>query len=165
MHGVPVESDRPSLVLIRDPVATDYSRYRVQRDRWRDLDELSMDWLQAELLHYSSFYDQALTVLEHQERGLLLRYEELVAGPEALQKVADFLRIRPKLEPSFVWRVTRFENFVQPGARTFYRCGSNSAWTTDERWVTALCRFKICHLSDSDIVWPPLTSVRPLRID
>jgi hypothetical protein len=139
VHGVAKESDLATMVLIRDPVATVYSRYRTQREGWHNLTELSVDWLRAELLHYASFYDEALAVLSRQQdRGLLVRFEDLVAGPQSLDRVTSFLGISPKLEPSFVWRLMRFDNVVKPGARTFYLAGDNAAWATDEGWIAAL---------------------------
>lgn len=139
IHGLAAESEREMIVLIRDPIATAYSRYRVQHDRFRDLEEFSGAWLRAELLEYSKFYSHAFTVLEQQgERGLLLRWEDLVAGPQALENIAAFLNIRPKLNPSFVWSVMRFDNAVKDGERTFYRSGNNGAWTADERWLEAM---------------------------
>jgi hypothetical protein len=47
VHGVATESDRPTIVLIRDPMATFYSRYRTRREGWHNLSELSADWLRA----------------------------------------------------------------------------------------------------------------------
>ena len=139
IHGVATASEFDVIVLIRDPIATAYSRYRVQRDRFKDLAQFGSAWIRAELLHYSAFYDQAFVALESlQDRGLLLRWEELVAGPEALERVAAFLNIVPKLWPSFVWSLTRFDTFVKPGDRTFYRSGSNVAWREDKQWVATL---------------------------
>jgi hypothetical protein len=140
-HGFPAVSAFLTIVLIRDPIATAYSRYRVDRDRWGDATVLTSDWLRSELFRYSDYYNQALNVLaDQEERGLLVRWEDLVVGKEALERVVAFTKHTPKLKPSFVWSATRFENFVRSGKRTFYRSGTNSAWQVDSEWVEVLSR-------------------------
>ncbi len=143
VHGVPRESDLPTIVLIRDPVATVYSRYRTRREGWHNVSQLSVEYLRAELLHYTSFYDEALAVLSRQtDRGLLVRFEDLVAGPQSLDRVVAFIGTTPKLQTSFVWNLMRFDNVVKPGTRTFYLAGDNTAWATDEPWIAALSSMK-----------------------
>jgi hypothetical protein len=138
-HGLSTESESQIVVLIRDPIATAYSRYRVERDRWGGVTELTADWMRDELVHYADFYDHAFAVLARQQnRGLLLRWEDLVAGPQALERLATFVGVVPKLRPAFVWSLMRFENFVRPGNRTFYRSGRNEAWTADTTWRSVL---------------------------
>jgi hypothetical protein len=143
VHGVPVESEYLMLVLIRDPIATAYSRYLVERDRWGGLEKLSAEFLRGQLLSYVDFYDKAFAVLARQgDRGMLMRWEELVAGPWPLERLVSFVGLVPKLRCSYVWSVTRFENFVKPGNRTFYRSGKNDAWKIDPEWVQLLPQMK-----------------------
>jgi hypothetical protein len=141
MHGLPTESERLTIVLIRDPVATVYSLFRFWRDRLGLVTDLTTEWLASQFLSYADFYDRALEVLARQkERGLLVRWEQLVAGPQALESITEFTGIAPKLRPSFVWSMTQFENFVRPGERTFYRSGTNAAWSADPLWGEILSR-------------------------
>src|SRR5579872_7208729 len=108
-HDVPTVSGRATLVLIRGPIATAYSRYRVERDRWGGITELTVDWLREEFTRFSAFYNTCLDVLEQQgERGLLVRWEDLVAGPEAMERLVAFVGLAPKLKCSFVWSMLRF---------------------------------------------------------
>ena len=101
--------------------------------------ELSEQWLRGELSRYSAFYDQAFDVLTGMKNsGLLVRWEDLVAHRDALARVVDFVGLPTKLRCSFVWSLMRFENLVAPGARTFYRSGTNEAWKADTAWVEAL---------------------------
>jgi hypothetical protein len=117
--------------------------YRVERDRWNSLEKLSVEWVRGELSGYAGFYDKAFEVLDRQgDRGMLLRWEELVAGPWPLERLVRFVGLVPKLRCSYVWSVTRFENFVKPGNRTFYRSGKNDAWKIDPEWVQLLSQMK-----------------------
>jgi hypothetical protein len=168
-HGLPAVSKFPSLVLIRDPIATAYSRYRVERDRWGGVTTLTTDWLRIELLRYSDFYRQALNVLaDLKQSGLLVRWEDLVAGPNALERVIAFTRHPPKLRPLFVWSATQFANFVQPGNRTFYRSGSSDAWRSDSEWVKALSRMESLSFSFEVFGYTSIAerlATTPLRAD
>jgi hypothetical protein len=139
IHGLPVVSEVPAIVLIRDPIAAAYSRFRVERDRWGGVAELSTAWLNLELQNYTEYYGTALAVLKDPvQSGLLVRWEHLVADKLALERIIAFCQHPAKLPPSFVYSITRFENFVQPGSRTFYRSGSNEAWHSDVEWIAAL---------------------------
>jgi hypothetical protein len=57
MHGLPAEADGSILVLTRDPIATAYSRFRVDRERWGGVADLTPKWLSNELRGYSTFYE------------------------------------------------------------------------------------------------------------
>ena len=139
VHGLPVESDCSTIILIRDPISTVYSRYRVDRDRWGGIKELTAEWLKDQLLRYAFFYDRGMDVLDRLgKRGILVRWSDLVAGPEALERVVDFVGLTPKLQCSFVWSIMRFGSFVGPEPRTFYRSGSNTAWHKDSHWINTL---------------------------
>jgi hypothetical protein len=139
MHGLAEDSDGTVIVLIRDPIATAYSRYRVERDRWHGISQLTPEWLREELSRYCTFYDRSFEVLDRQgQSGLLVRWEDLVEGPAVLQQTAVFLDLVPKLSASFVWSMMRFRNVVGPSPRTFFRCGTNTAWTADPQWVETL---------------------------
>ncbi len=149
VHGTPVESDCKTILLIRDPVVTAYSRYRVELSRWGGLTRLTNEWLRHQLLSYSQFYRIGFDVIGRQEEhGMVVRWEDLVAGPEALEQVVMFVGAAPKLKPSFVWQLTRFDNFVKPGERTFYRSGSNDASLWDPQWVAALTQIEDLSFAD-----------------
>ena len=139
MHGVPAKGNNRALLLIREPVATAYSLYRANRDRWGlQLPELPLHIKQT-LEQYAAFYDTGLNiVLECPMDFLLLRWEDLVRDPDTLRRVVEFVGIRPKLNCEFVHHITRFGSMVRPAARTFYRQGDNSAWKQDAAWTAAL---------------------------
>lgn len=164
VHGLPAESDGSILVLIRDPIATAYSRLRVERDRWGGITDLTSEWLSNELRGYSAFYDRATEVLARQgNRGLLIRWEDLVDSPRALEDVVSFVGLPAKLRPSLVWMLTRFDHFAEPGRRTFYRSGNNTAWKADSQWVRILSRLEdqSFHRFGYGSVMEYLSSARP----
>ena len=140
-HGVPVARAHPVVVLIRDPLATVYSLYRVTTTRWR-ADRPIADvpgWIAGELGAYAAFYDEAFGVLESRgDEGLLVRYESLVASAEPLEALVRLVGVTPKLRPAFVRWVTDFDRFVRPGERTFYRAGDDAAWRRDEAFAAAV---------------------------
>ena len=139
VHGVPTESEHLMVLLIRDPIATAYSRYRVERDRWGGVTTLTVEWLRNELSLYAAFYDSSLEILQRQaRRGLLVRWESLVESPGGLERLVEFVGIEPKINPAFVWSLLHFDNFVKTGPRTFYRSGSNQSWMADLEWINAL---------------------------
>jgi hypothetical protein len=154
LHGKPggYIAGEKTVIVIRDPIATAHSFYRVWEDRW-DPDHahgFNEESLAQNLNEYSAFYDAALDYkAAYPDSTYLLRYEEAVRSPQALEDFVAFLGLEPKLSPSFVWSTTRFENFVNPGKRTFYREGNNDAWRKDTRFVDMLkqvgafdfCRF------------------------
>jgi hypothetical protein len=138
MHGVPKKGPSPALLLIRDPIATIYSLFRVG-PRWGQQHQLTHSWVQEQLDHYASFYAEGWKMLEsHPGETMLIRYEELVAGPEAFEKLVHFAGVRPKLKPWFVHSITRFQNMAKPGARTFYAEANNAAWRSDRAWMNCL---------------------------
>lgn len=137
-HADPDITPHPTVILAREPMATVYSLWRVGFGRWgweppRD----PRAWAARKLERYRRFLDHAHRVLGAKGDGaLLLRFEELAAddAAPALARLAAFVGVRPKLSPAFVARATRFSSMVKPGARTFYRAGSNGAWREDEAW-------------------------------
>ena len=134
MHGKPggYIAGEKTVILTRDPIATAYSYYRVQRDRWAPADVFNEESLAQNLNEYSAFYDAALDYkAAYPDSTYFLRYEEAVRSPQAFEGFVTFLGLEPKLSPSFVWNTTRFGNFVNPGERTFYREGNNNAWRKD----------------------------------
>jgi hypothetical protein len=74
----------------------------------------------------------------HPEDTLIIRYEDLIEGPKALERLVQFTGVTPKLKPWFVYEVTRFKKMVQPGPRTFYAGGDNAAWRSDPDWTDCL---------------------------
>jgi hypothetical protein len=133
VHGVPVRTENPALLLIRDPVATAFSA-------WRARDRLGFKLLTGEDLNdhwdkYEEFYDAGIRLIEQTAaKVLLVRYELLTAGFETLERIVEFVGAKPKLSPRFVHSITRFENFVKDGNRTFYREGNNESWKGSEEW-------------------------------
>lgn len=133
-HGLPdvPGADERGCILIRDPLATVFSYYRVWTSRWEPGEAFDSASVRHHLTSYCEFYDRALRVIEESEgRMILLRYEDLVFSSSALQILCNFLSQSPKLEPEFVWHMTKFDNFARTGVRSFYREGKNGAWRTD----------------------------------
>ena len=136
VHGTPSKGATPAIILIRDPVAAAFSRYRVNQARWNTPVEELRPWLEKLFTDWETFYDLSFERLaECPANTLLVRYESLLKGPEALEEVARFVGVRPKLRPAFVYEATKFERFVRPGERTFFREGMNTAWKNDPVWV------------------------------
>ncbi|MEX2218034.1 MAG: hypothetical protein WD749_04675 [Phycisphaerales bacterium] len=138
-HGRPVKRENPTVILQRDAMPTIYSYYRVQRDRWgwgaRAPEPRA--WAREKLDEHRGFYDAAAALKrEHPGTTLIIRYEDLTAGPAPLRALVQLVGVRPKLSPEFVHGITRFDSFVagDPAARTFYREGDNDAWKRDAQW-------------------------------
>lgn len=138
MHGVPTETGRPTIILIRDPIDSAYSFYRVAPVRWGLEIADEQNWLLDYLHNYMRFYDAALRLLEDGSSTLLVRYRDLLASPDALHRVVQFVGLAPKLAPEFVHWLTAFERFAAPVDRTFYRSGSPGAWHSDDHWRALL---------------------------
>ncbi len=135
LHGKPADGGWPLLILIRDPHPTVYSYYHTAVDRWGAKIPDRVAWLRDAYREYREFYGRALALQAAQPgRVLLVRYEELRAGPEPLHRIVRFLGVQPKLSPEFVHWWTDFERFTQPGPRTFFRVGHNEQWRNDEAW-------------------------------
>ena len=148
VHGRPIDGSNPVIVVIRNPVATAYSLYRVHRDRWHGVpsidSQVSVEWLSQTLQEYSAFYNAAFDLLDSLgDRGLLIRYEDLVATADPLHRLVQFCGVKPKLQPDFVHFLTRFDLFAKPGDRTFYRAGDNEAWRRDQVWMEILGRLSV----------------------
>lgn len=138
-HGFPEKGPDSMVVIIRDPIPTLYSFFRVSTDRWgQSIDDPPL-WVRAKFQRYAAFYDTAFEqIAKAPADSLLIRYEDLLAGTEPLQRLVDLVGVRPKLSPAFVHSVTRFDAFARPGKRTFYRAGDNEAWRSDARWCDIL---------------------------
>jgi hypothetical protein len=109
-----------AVVLLRDPVATVFSLYRVWKDRWEPEMPFDSESVRHHLSEYGQFYDAALACkAEHGDAVKFLRYEELTASPDAIRDFCDDLDLPTKLDPEFVWHITKFENFTSNTARTF----------------------------------------------
>lgn len=140
-HGEPARTEHPLVVLIRDPFATVYSYYKAATSRWGAADRIrdAGAWAAEKLGRYHSFYTRAWEVLAADPaRSLLIRFEDLTAGPEPLRRLAELAGVTPKLPPELVHRLTRFDTITRPGARTFYRGGDNDAWRRDSAWCEAV---------------------------
>ncbi len=133
-HGAPIPGENPILIVIRHPLAAAYSAWRSRkRLGWRVETPPEM---KAHLDGYESFYDTGLGLA----RGggaevLMIRYEDVIASAEPLERLVRFVGVTPKLSPQFVFWVTRFENFVKPGERSFYRGGDDGAWQRDAEFA------------------------------
>lgn len=136
-HAVPAAGPHPVLILIRHPLAAAYSAWRSRaRLGWA---VATAPELAAHLENYERFYDAALSLVEqHAGRVRMIRYEDVVESAGPLEELVRFVGVRPKLSPAFVHWVTRFENFVKPGERTFYRAGDDRAWSRDAQFLGLL---------------------------
>lgn len=136
-HGVPMKDEFPMLLLIRDPMAAVYSAWRARKRLGFPLN--SAEEVQHHLEWCLHYYETGFSLLEKfPSESLLVRYEELVAAPSTLEKIIGFAGVTPKLQPDFVHRVTRFDSFVNPGDRSFYREGRDTAWKDDAEWLAIL---------------------------
>ena len=139
VHGVPVASDWPTIILIRDPHPTIYSWYHTATERWGAKVPDRVAWMREAYRQYGEFYASAFDLLEKQPaRTHLIRFEELKADSAVLQKLVSFIGVQPKLAPGFVHWWTDFERMTQPGPRTFYRVGNNERWRSDAAWQADL---------------------------
>jgi hypothetical protein len=139
IHGLPVQSANRRIILIREPQATIYSLYRVNRDRWSGpasgLAE-GTAWIQERLAQYHDFYRRAFAIHNTDPtRTCIVRYEELSASPMTLRAIAAFIERPTKLSPEFVFWATSFSRFTIPSEkRTFYRTGDDAAYLDDRLW-------------------------------
>ena len=138
-HGRPFPGDRRALVLIRHPLPTLYSFYRVNRDRWGGVIDDPAAWLETQMAAYLDYYAAAFDMLSARAgHALLVRYEELTASSAALEEVVRFVGLKPKLSPGFVHWITRFKRFSRPetaaAPRTFYRAADPLAYAADPPW-------------------------------
>jgi hypothetical protein len=140
VHGRPAKGADPMVILIRDPLATVYSLFRVNRDRWKTVgDELAPGWIEDNLRGYLDFYQGVMAELSCQSTDVaVVRYERLLESTEPLEQVVRLVGVRPKLRPAFVHWLVQFQNMMKAGERTFYRAGRNDAWREDQWWTTLL---------------------------
>lgn len=151
IHGQPVSRGLPILCLMREPVPTIYSAYRLRQDRFGEIIDNPKQWLQNQFQAYENFYRNALKVRDAgKEPFLMLHFEELVAGVAPLKDLCEFVGFDPKLDPNFIHKVTRFDNFTVKDVRTFYQTGSNDSWQKDSRFsslVSSIDYPKVADLS------------------
>lgn len=139
LHGLPTLGEWPLIVLIRDPHAAVYSWYHTAVDRWGAKVDDRVAWIREAYTKYREFYDRALDIQRRApERLHLVRFEELRADAAVLQRLVDFLGVRPKLDPKFVHWWNDFQRITVPGPRTFYRGGDNVRWQQDAGWLKDL---------------------------
>ncbi len=151
LHGFPQDGPNPIIILMRDPYASIYSLYLTARDRWGLKVDDTVSWLKENFALYRKFYDEAFKLNEaNQEKVLIVRYEALKAGPQELQKIVDFVGVRPKLKSEYVFWWTRFDRITREGERTFYRAGDNELWKQDKAWREALEKAEIDEFSKFD---------------
>jgi hypothetical protein len=142
-HGVPAAGDWPVIMMIRDPHPTIYSWYHTAVDRWGANPPDRVAWLRDAYAHYRNFYRAALEVQKSgRQPTFFLRFEELKAGPEPLERLVSFLDVRPKLAPKFVHWWSDFDRITRAGPRTFYRAGNNAKWREDAAWCADLAQIK-----------------------
>ena len=122
--------------VMRAPQAVAYSLFRVSNERWTPYSRGKrgtkgfLEFYDDEFLQsIFRFYDRYMELSEH-HRTAILRYENLVAGPEPLlDLVSRCVGQEPKLSPTYVWNTARFPGIVAQGRkRTFYRRGRPSDW-------------------------------------
>lgn len=139
IHGEVVDRGLPILCLVREPIATVYSAYRLRKDRLSEKISDPGKWVCSRLKEYEGFYRRVMEVkADVDDRFLLLRFEELVTDVAPLEALCKFVGAQPKLDPSFVRYVTDFEFFVLQGERTFYRSGKNDSWKRDEHFASLI---------------------------
>lgn len=138
-HALPAAGKWPVILLIRDPWPTVYSHYHTATDRWGLKVDDRVAWIRQAFAHYRDFYTAGFALaLQRPVPVHVVRYEKLVAGPEALIDLVDFIGVRPKLDPKFVHWWTQFDRMTRPGPKTFFRAGNNEAWRKDESWLRDL---------------------------
>ena len=134
VHGKPIAVENPALILIRHPLAALYSAWRARKRLGFQL-ESAADFARR-LDEYQAFYDAGQSLAHAKPQStLIVRFEDLVAEVATLERLVEFVGLRPKLSPHFVHWVTRFENMVAQGERSFYREGNNDAWKTDAEFA------------------------------
>lgn len=141
-HGLPMLTPHPRVILVREPIATVFSGFRVARDRPEWPQKVDMDlptWLGHRFRGYHRFCLAAAELVAAEPgRTLIVRFDELRASPAMLERLVKFVGVRHKLRPSLVHRLTRFETIAAPGERTFYRGGDDESWRSDAEFTAAL---------------------------
>jgi hypothetical protein len=135
VHGGPVLGQDPAIILIRSPHPTIYSWYHTATERWAAQINDVPAWIRDAYAGYERFYDTAFALQRQSpDRVHLIRFEELKEDVASLRRVVDFIGVRPKLSPEFVFEWTRFDRMTKGGRRTFYRTGDNATWRSDPAW-------------------------------
>jgi hypothetical protein len=132
-HAPPRKAESPLLLLVRDPIATVYSAWRAKERLGFAIETAGA--IEERFRDYIRFYESGFSLLtQHPTDSLLVRYEDIITSSAALERIVEFVGVRPKLRPDFVASLTRFDNFVRPSPRSFYREGRNGAWRDDSEW-------------------------------
>ena len=135
IHGTPIDSGFPIISLIRHPLATAYSYYRLERDRFNRSFSNEKAWILDKLNEFDKFYTQVFEVKNKIKNDMLiLNFEDLVSDDKYINNIVDFFNVEPKLDPNFVYNCTKFENFTSNSDRTFYRNGDNEKWLQDDNF-------------------------------
>lgn len=154
-HADPEPTGHPTLILARSPMPTVYSLWRVGFTRWRwEMPADPRAWVLRKFLRYRAFADAALRVLAGPST-LLLRFEDLAGdrAPDTLRSLVEFVGVTPKLRPSWVARLIRFDTLTRPGQRTFHLAGDNLAWSRDQAWLDLIRGLDLPDFSD--LGYPP----------
>jgi hypothetical protein len=137
LHHPPEPGGNPILMLIRHPLAAAYSAWCTRKRMGFEIETAAQ--LAIHLDCYEKFYDAALELVQRNDvNALLIRYENLVSSCLALDAVAAFAGVRPKLSAQFVHWVTRFDRFVGHGDRTFYKAGDDKVWRESKEFLELL---------------------------
>lgn len=133
IHGLPIDSGFPVISLIRHPLPTVYSYFRLHRDRLNYQFEDKREWVEYKLNEYLFFYSKVFD-LKNQigNNMIILKYENLISNYNYLYDIIKFVKTEPKLDPKFVYKCVEFKNFVSDMNRTFYRDADNKKWLNDD---------------------------------
>jgi hypothetical protein len=132
IHGFPIDCGFPVISLIRHPLPTVYSYFRVLRDRLNHQFEDRKIWVEDKLNEYLSFYSKVFDLKNKIGTNMIiLKYENLISDYKYLFDIIKFINIDPKLDPKFVFKCLKFESFVNDKNRTFYRDADNNKWSED----------------------------------
>jgi len=138
IHGSVKYNNHKFIVLIREPISVVYSLFRVSTSRWKQQINDLHGWVQQKFMEYNEFYTSAFNEIEaYPQESFLMRYEDLIKSSDPLKKLVEFVDLRPKLSPDFVFSVTNFGTFAKDTNRTFYREGGNEVWRKDKSWEFA----------------------------
>lgn len=137
VHAKPKFRGRKFIVLIRNPIAVAYSYYRVVTSRWGGNVSDIKEWVKEQFCEYIDFYNTAFDeIKQNPSESILVSYENLLRDSNEMIRLVDFVGLRPKLSPEFVYTITKFETFASNDVdRTFYREGKSDAWKRDLSWT------------------------------
>ena len=144
IHGFPINSGFPIISLIRHPISTVYSFYRLQRDRFNFKFTNKERWIQDKLKEYLDFYSRIFQLKEqNKSKMIILNFEDLVSDEKYIYKIVEFINVEPKLDVEFVYNCTKIQNFFSAKKRTFYREGDNLKWLNDIDFIKYIKSFNL----------------------